>query len=72
MEVQIGDVTATALVTDGSAPPGEEALALRPVGSTRGGGRSFSALTVRGGSAAELFGRPSAGAPVSLATRAGA
>jgi hypothetical protein len=72
MEVRIGDVTATAFVTDGSAPPGEDALALRPAGSTRGGGRSFSALTVRGGSAAELFGSPPGGAPVALAVRGGA
>ena len=72
MEVRIGDVTATALVTDGSPPPGEDALALRPAGSTHGGGRPFSALTVRGGSAAELFGSPPGGAPVALTAPAGA
>jgi hypothetical protein len=71
MEVRIGDVTATAFVTDGSPAPGEDALALRPAGSTRGGGRPFSALTVRGGSAAELFGSPPGGAPVALAVPAG-
>jgi hypothetical protein len=67
MQVRIGDVTATALVTDGSAPPGEQALALRPTGSTRGGARSFTALTLHGGSAAELFGSPPGGATVALA-----
>jgi len=72
MEVRIGDVTATAFVTDGSPPPGEDALALRPADSTRGGDRAFSALTVRGGSAAELFGSPPGGAPVVLGGPAGA
>jgi hypothetical protein len=71
MDVRIGDVTATAFVTDGSPPPGEDALALQPAGSTRGGSRPFSALTVRGGSAAELFGSPPGGAPVALAVPAG-
>ena len=60
MRVHIGDFAATARVTDGRAPVGEGALALRP------GVRPFSALTVGGGSAAELFGGPRGGAPVAL------
>jgi hypothetical protein len=71
MQVRIGDVTATAFVTDGSPPPQADALALQPVGSTRGGGRPFSALTLRGGSAAELFRSPPGGATVALGAPAG-
>jgi len=61
MRVHIGDFAATARVIDGREPVGEGALALRP------GVRPFSALTVGGGSAAELFGGPRGGAPVALA-----
>jgi hypothetical protein len=60
VSVRIGDVAATALVTDGRAPLGEGALALQP------GTRPYSALTVGGGSAAALFGSPRGGAPVAL------
>jgi len=64
MRVHIGDFAATAQVTDGHAPVREGALALRP------GVQPFSALTVGGGSAAELFGDPRGGAPVALAPAA--
>ena len=60
VRVRIGDAAATALITDGHAPVEDGALALCP------GPRSNSALTVRGGSAAELFGSPSSGAPVAV------
>jgi hypothetical protein len=60
MRVHIGEFAATAQVTDGREPVREGALALRP------GVQPFSALTVGGGSAAELFGGPGGGAPVAL------
>jgi hypothetical protein len=60
VRVRIGDAAATALITEGRASVEDGALALRP------GPRSNSALTVRGGSAAELFCSPSSGAPVAL------
>jgi hypothetical protein len=63
MRVHIGEVAATAHVTDG--PVRDGALALRP------GVQPFSALTVGGGSAAELFGEPRGGAPVALASLKG-
>jgi hypothetical protein len=60
VRVRIGDAAATALVTEARAPVEDGALALCP------GARSNSALTVGGGSAAELFGSPASGAPVAL------
>ena len=60
VRVRIGDAAATALITERGAPVEDGALALRS------GPRSNSALTVRGGSAAELFGSPTSGAPVAV------
>jgi hypothetical protein len=64
MRVRIGHIAATAQVTDGHARLGEGALALRPGAPDRGG--ALSALTVSGGSAAELFGGPRSGASIAL------
>lgn len=60
VRVRIGDAVATALISEARAPVEDGALALCP------GARSNSALAVHGGSAAELFGSPSTGAPVAL------
>jgi hypothetical protein len=68
LTVRVGDVTATATVaTSRSAvAEGELGLAAGPVGwRTRAGAeRRLLELFVRGGSAAERFGRPPSGAPV--------
>jgi hypothetical protein len=60
VRVRIGDAAATALITGAHAAVEDGALALRP------GARSNSALTVGGGSAAELFGSPPSGAKVAV------
>lgn len=70
VRVRIGDVSATALVTErhGTAEDGQ--LALRPgaAGWRRrdGGERGFVEVFVGGGSAAQRFHRPHTGAPIAL------
>jgi hypothetical protein len=61
--VRIGDVSATALVADGSTPAAEGELTLtrEPVGSR------YLELSMPGGSAAERFATPAAGTPIALA-----
>jgi hypothetical protein len=70
VRVRIGEVSATALVDDGSAAVGDGELALRagaPGWPQRDGGRRrFVELFVPGGSAAQRFGAPPGGAPITL------
>jgi hypothetical protein len=66
LRVRIGDVAATARVTDGSAPVADGELALAP-SSASGGRRRFAELSLPGGSAASLFGSPRGGEPIRLA-----
>jgi hypothetical protein len=61
--VRVGERSATATVTDGSFDIDEGALALAPC---EGPQRRFYELLLRGGSAAERFGRPPSGTPVAL------
>ena len=73
VDVRIGEVTATAHVTDGTfeVPPGE--LAFAPGSSgwplSTGGHREFYELFLRGASAAARFGHPRAGARMELTPR---
>jgi hypothetical protein len=70
VHVEIGDARATAIVAEDrlAVPEGELALGPGALGwPARGGDRRLLGLGVRGGSAAERFGNPAAGAPVVLA-----
>lgn len=66
--VRIGDVSATAIVSDGTFAVAEGELALAPGSSgwpTRSGRRrAFYELFLRGGSAAQRFAAPASGTPV--------
>lgn len=68
--VRIGEVAATAIVTDGTFAVAEGELALAPGSSgwpTRGGGRRvFYELFLRGGSAAQRLAVPSCGTPIDV------
>ncbi len=68
--VRVGAASATAIVSDGSFSVAEGELALAPGSSgwplREGGERRFLELFLRGGSAAERFGTPKAGAGVEV------
>ena len=68
--VRIGPVSATAIISDGTFAVAEGELALAPGSSgwtsRTGRGRAFYELFLRGGSAAQRFGDPSAGTPVGV------
>jgi len=70
VEVRIGEVAATATVSDGTFSVGEGELSLAPGSSgwaTRAGGRrGFFELLLRGGSAAERFADPVPGTTIEL------
>ena len=68
--VTIGDRSHTATVSDGTFEVADRELSFAPGSSgwplASGGERCFYELLLRGGSAAELFGSPAAGARVGL------
>jgi S-adenosylmethionine hydrolase len=64
VRVQIGDVTASAVVSDGVFEVPAGAMSFAPGSS--GWGEPFYELLHRGGSAAEIFGRPRSGSPVDV------
>ena len=70
VEVTIGDITAPATVSDGTfeVPEGDLSFAPGSSGWTSRSGRDlrFFELFLRGGSAADLFGRPEAGGRVDV------
>ena len=70
--VRIGEVAATATVSDGTFSVAEGDLSLAPGSSgwaTRAGGRrGFFELLLRGGSAAQRFADPTPGTPIELQT----
>jgi len=70
VQVTIGDLTRTATVSDGTFEVADSELSFAPGSSgwplASGEDRRFYELLLRGGSAAELFGHPAAGARVLL------
>ena len=70
VEVSIGGSTTTATVSDDAFAVRHGEMSFAPGSSgwahRRGGRRRFYELLLRGGSAAERFGRPRAGAPVEV------
>jgi len=65
IQVTVGGVTQTAIVSDGNFNVKDGELSFSPGSS--GQGRKFYELFLRGGSAAELFDNPPAGAAISIA-----
>jgi S-adenosylmethionine hydrolase len=69
LPVRIGAVTAEAVISDGVFTVPAGAMSFAPGSS--GWGEPFYELLLRGGSAADVFGRPAAGTPVEIVRGAG-